>query len=78
MRFLGSTPGCNLDYAIRCYKFHLIHDRPFTAYDIGVCGQTLKILSEKGIVKLVDKYPNKYKITIDTIRLLERRFFEML
>ena len=82
MRFLGATPGRNLDYAIRCYKFHLTHDRPFTAHDIGISGQTIKLLSEKGIIKLIanekKRYPNEYKITIDTIEILEKRFSEML
>jgi hypothetical protein len=82
MKHLGSFPGKNLDNAILCYKFARKHDRPFSAWEVGIECHTLKKLAEKGIVIQVkkEKYksPNRYRIASETIKVLERRYPEML
>jgi hypothetical protein len=82
MKFLGSSPGRNLDNAILCYKFQRKCNRSFTATDVGINPHTLKNLAEKEIVVLIEskryKSPNRYKIAPETIKVLERRYPEML
>jgi hypothetical protein len=82
VKFLGSFPGKNLENAILCYKFARKHDRPFSAWEVKIECHTLKKLAEKEIVILVEseryKSPNRYKISAETIKVLERRYPELL
>jgi hypothetical protein len=82
MKFFGSFPGRNLDHAIACYKFQRKHNRSFTAFDVKINCHTLKNLAEKEIVVLIKdrkrRQPNRYKIALETIEVLERRYPELL
>ena len=78
MIYLGTTFGSNIPLAIKCTKHYRKTGKPFTAVDVGINRQTLKKLSDKGIVKLVAgekaRDPNYYIVPQVTIELLERRF----
>jgi len=64
-RYLGQY-GDNVPMTIKCFKFYRTHEKPFSAADVGIDRQKLKILSEKGVLKLVSggngRYPNRYII----------------
>ena len=82
MKHLGSFPGKNLDHAILCYKFARKHNRSFSSAEVKIECHTLKKLAEKEIVVLVEskkrKSPNRYRIASETIKVLERRYPELL
>ena len=82
MKHLGSFPGRNLDNAILCYKFNRKHNRSFSYWEVGIECHTLKKLAEKEIVVQVKskryKSPNRYKIAPETIKVLERRYPDLL
>ena len=78
MIYLGTTYGDNIQLAIKCTRYYRTKGKPFTANDVKINRQTMKQLSEKGIITLVagekSRDPNHYIVPSVTIDLLERRF----
>lgn len=73
-RYLVSPYGLTRPLAIKCVKFYLHYKRPFTAADLKTKGQTLKMLSDKGIIVMATggrtKYSNMYTVPQSTIDYL--------
>lgn len=74
-RYLSSHYGNNIPIAIKCAKFQMKYGKPFTSVDIGVSGQKMGSLANKGILIKLEKKDTllQYKIAPETIEYLKKR-----